>query len=180
MKKVHFITVKRLQRSVYKVQAELRRHGFWDKKLAEVQVYLGAIGGAYGWQEYGGSGDIVVPSISASKIADLFRHRYTGLSDVLRHEFGHAVADIHRGLIHSKRLGFEKAFWALPGDEMTVQFDPEIHVTRYAATAASEDYAEVFMFYLKHGGRLPKRFDTKWIRKKWRFVERLGKRIGGR
>ena len=180
MNKVHLVTLSRLQRANYKVCRELQAHGYWDEKLAAVQVRLGVIGSPYGWQDYGGSGDIVIPAVSFSKIGDLFKRRYTSLVDVLRHEYGHAVADTHRRLMHRRSLGFEKAFWAPHSDETIVQYDPEIHVSEYAATNAAEDFSETFMRYLKHNGRLPTRFNTRFIRAKWRFIRRLGKEIGKR
>ena len=95
--------------------------------------------------------------------------------DVLRHEYGHAFADVNRRRVESKR--FEKAFgW--PHDveyEEGFEHDPEYHVTPYAAASTGEDFAEVFWLYLKHKGKLPCRLDTAPIRRKWKFVEELRK-----
>ncbi len=46
-------------------------------------------------------------------------------------------------------------------------------MSEYAATAPAEDFAEVFMLYVKHSGVLPARNDTPAIRRKWRFVGQL-------
>ncbi len=102
MKKIHIVSLKRLRSACYRVRRELAFHGFMDDKLVAVPVYLGAVGGPYGWQNYGGDGSIVIPAVSLSKIGDLFKRRYTGLCDTLRHEMGHALSDTHRGLFRRK------------------------------------------------------------------------------
>ena len=50
-------------------------------------------------------------------------------------------------------------------------------MSTYAATYLSEDFAEVFMLWLKHGGRLPRRLDTPGIRKRWQFVDELSEAV---
>ena len=178
MKRINIVTLSRLRRAVRAVRRELREHGFLSAAVAQVEVYLVPLGGAYGWQDFGGDSGIYVPAVSLSKLGDLLRGRYTSLRDVVRHEYGHCVADLHHGLIRQHR--FITAFWAPHGDETPVRFDPEIHVTEYAAKNTSEDWCETFMVYLRHGGRLPVKFDTATIRAKWEFVRWVGKRIGGR
>jgi hypothetical protein len=70
-----------------------------------------------------------------------------------------------------RAFGYPHVWWN--GYEM--EFDPEHHVTEYAASAPGEDFAEVFWLYLKHRGKLPNRLDTPPIRKKWEFVGNLRK-----
>ena len=54
------------------------------------------------------------------------------------------------------------------------RYDPSEHLTSYASSCASEDFAEVFAFFLRHKGRLPMRLrGRKVITGKWRFVEAL-------
>jgi hypothetical protein len=145
-------------------------------------VYLEIVSSAYGYQWYGDRedgkhcGDIILPRISGSRWADFFLGRpFTAPADVLRHEYGHAFADVNRRRIETKK--FEKAFgyphewW----DDYVMEYDPYFHVTKYAATAPGEDFAEVFWFYLKHKGKLPKKLDTSAIRRKWEFVDSLRK-----
>ena len=158
MNKVHIVTLRRLERALNRVIPELERHGFWDDRMDDVDVCLVGVRSAYGYQDYGGSGEIWIPAVSLSKIADRFTGRYTALADVLRHEYGHAFADTHRGLM--RRRSFRQAFWTTIGDDDPMRYDPDFHVTPYAATNAGEDFAETFMLYLKHGGRLPKKLDT--------------------
>ena len=93
------------------------------------------------------------------------------LRDLLRHEYGHAVADTNRALIRSRR--FADAFGTPHDSEIPNDYSPDEHVTEYASTDACEDFAEVFRFYLKHSGKIPMRYETRIIRGKWRFVDRL-------
>lgn len=170
--RLRIVTLCQLSRSLARVRRELEAHGFWDQPLASIGVFLVPVGKAYGWQWYGSTGEIGIPAVSLCRLGDLFGRRYTPLADVLRHEHGHALADTHRGLFRSTQ--FRSAFGAAHESETAFEFDPEFHVSAYAATNASEDFAETFMLYLKHGGRLPACIDTRYIRAKWKFVERLG------
>jgi len=157
------------------VEAELRRSGFFDARVGQIAVQLVALGVAYGWQDYRGSGTISVPRVSWPKLCNLLEHEYVSLRDVLRHEYGHAVADTHQHLIRTPEFALafgDSHHWATSND-----YDPEVFVTTYAATATGEDFAETFMYFLKHGGKLPARFGTSAIRKKWRFVKWLGQQI---
>jgi len=179
-KKIHVVTEERLARAVRSVRRELVDLGFWDDAVADIDVYLLPVGYAYGWQWHGDGGDIEIPRYSASRLIDRLGLGigYLPLVMVLRHEYGHAVADTHRHLVETKR--FEDAFWADYHDDTVADFDPEIYVTPYAAWNCQEDFAETFAEFLKRGGRLPAKFDTATIRTKWAFVRWLGKRIGGR
>ncbi|NMB74748.1 MAG: hypothetical protein GYA21_06415 [Myxococcales bacterium] len=172
MPKMRIITLSRLNRAVSRVQDELIRHGFWDDTLSDVDVYLVPLGTALGWQLNDGSGEIRIPLASLSRLGEVFRGCYTPLADVLRHEYGHAIADTHRGLFRARR--FSSAFGATYQNDTEWEFDPECHVSEYAAKSACEDFAEVFMLFLRHRGRLPQKFDTPTIRDKWKFVRELG------
>lgn len=169
---MHIVTLRQLSSATCDVGRELDRLGFYDAPVCGVDVYLVALGVAYGWQGYGGNGEIHVPRISWSRLSHLFSGGYTSLRDVLRHEYAHAVADTHRGLIRSER--FAQAFGATHSWNSEWEYDPEHHVTSYAATATAEDFAETFMVYLRHGGRLPAHYDTIPIRRKWKFIRALG------
>ena len=157
------------------IAAELLKFGFLDARVGQIAVKLVPLGVAYGWQDYRGSGTISVPRVSWPKLCNLLEHEYVSLRDVLRHEYGHAVADTHQPLIRTPEFAFafgDSHHWATSSD-----YDPEVFVTTYAATATGEDFAETFMYFLKHKGRLPARFSTPAIRKKWQFVRRLGAQI---
>lgn len=172
---MNIITLKRLNKGLFQVQSELERAGFYDEALQKVDVFLVPFGKAYGWQYYGTTGEIHIPAISFSKLKDVWNGNYTSLRDVLRHEYGHAVADTHRGLMRS--LQFTRAFGASQGASIEWEFDPEFHVSEYAATSPLEDFAETFMFFLRHGGKLPSSLRTPAIQAKWTFIRKLGSTI---
>ena len=170
------ITMPRLQSALDDVMDELDELGLWNERLAKVDVYLTWVGSAYGWQLYRGSGHIEIPALSLSRLSEMFLSggRMT-LRDLLRHEYGHAVADTNRALIRSRR--FADAFGTPHDSEIPSDYSEDEHVTAYAAEDSSEDFAEVFMFYLKHSGKIPSRFETRQIKLKWQFVDRLCQRI---
>ena len=170
------ITMPRLQSALDDVMDELDELGLWNERLAKVDVYLTWVGSAYGWQLYRGSGHIEIPVLSLSRLSESFLSggRMT-LRDLLRHEYGHAVADTNRALIRSRR--FAAAFGTPHDSEMPSDYSEDEHVTAYAAEDSSEDFAEVFRYHLKHSGNLPRRFQTPVIRRKWFFVSRLINKI---
>lgn len=166
------VDIERLNRDVYHVNSELESHGMWTEKVADIDVCLVPIGYAYGWQWYGGSGNIHIPRFSLCQLYDFWRDVYTSLKSVLRHEYGHVVADLYPKFVDSK--AFEKAFAGNHEDRKSAQpYDEKLYVTEYAATRPSEDFAEVFGLYLKHKGKIPKKFNHKCIAAKWRFVGKL-------
>ena len=168
---MHYITKSHLDRANLTVTGELDAMGFYDERVHRVDVYRAPVGYAYGWHYYGSSGEINIPAVSLSRLYNLFEGTYTSLRDILRHEYAHAVADTHRGLIRSRR--FADAFGAHHTWDFGWEYDDYYHVTSYAATAPAEDFAEVFMLYLKHGGRMPSRFAHTAVSKKWSFVKDL-------
>lgn len=66
-------------------------------------------------------------------------------------------------------LSFLGAAW----EHHEMEYDPEEHITEYAATDPMEDFAENFWLYLKHKGALPRKHDTSTIRRRWKFIEGL-------
>lgn len=166
-----------------RVWRELDALGFGCPRLETCQVYLGIVDAAYGYQWFGdrlegrACGDIVLPRVALCHWLDYFKERpKVSALDILRHEYGHAYADVNRRRIETQR--FEKAFGAPHDVEYAggFEYDPEYHITEYAATSTGEDFAEVFWLYLKHNGKLPRRVDTVPIRRKWKFIEALRKR----
>jgi hypothetical protein len=97
--------------------------------------------------------------------------------DVLRHEAGHALAHYYPQRIR-RAAGFRRVFGGTydqsgPASE---EFRRSC-VSDYAATSPCEDFAETFMFYMKHRGRMPKRFRGIRLVAKWAFIQRLLERI---
>lgn len=176
MKRIDIVSLGQLNRALARVHGELDGHGFWTEELHGIDVYLVPVGwNAYGWQYYRGSGDINIPAVSMVGLKDWWRGSYVSLSDVLRHEYAHAIAHCNRGLMRSRR--FTEVFEAPHDSDIEFEHDPALHVTAYAATSPCEDFAETLMLYLRHEGRLPARFRTKAIGAKWRFIRELGRRI---
>ncbi len=172
---MHFVTLARLNRANSAVVSELEAHGFYDGAVQAVDTCLVPVGLAHGWQWYGGTGEINIPCVSLSRLSHLWTGGYTSLRDVLRHEFAHAIADTHRGLFRS--AFFSDSFGAAHHWDFEWEYDPEHHVSEYAATAPAEDFAETFMLYLRHGGVLRARHATMPIKRKWKFIRRLSDAI---
>lgn len=119
----------------------------------------------------------IMPKRALSLLGESFTGR-ASLRDVLRHEYGHAVAHWYSGLIQrSSRFSetFGGSYWR---ENHRDAEDPDDFVSDYAMTKPMEDFAETFMFYLRHDGELPSRFKVPAIKKKWSFIRDLGKRIG--
>jgi len=166
------VTLDRLNRSLARVVRELDQHGLWNHRLNAIEVRIVPYSwDCYGWQWYGSSGDICIPAVSMARIGDWFRGSYKSLADVLRYEYGHALADTHRGLFRSSR--FRKVFHASHEDESAFEHDAEYHFSAYAATNASEDFAETFMHYLRHRGQLPAWHRAPVKAAKWQFITEL-------
>ena len=171
------VTLTRLNRALADVIRDFEYLGIWNEQLYSVEVFLVPVGYAYGWKWSGAEGHIDMPAVSISRLgAVMGLYSGVGLRDILRHEYGHVVADLYPKLSRSK--AFRQAFGASYGrEERIAPYDPEKHVTKYASTEPAEDFSEVWMFHIKYGGRLPARFDTPAIRRKWKYVDRVVRTI---
>ena len=100
--------------------------------------------------------------------------RQASIDDVLRHEFGHALADLYPGALKKGgvfRAAFGGSYGPTPAEERGVKGWEERYVSEYATKATAEDFAETFMLFVKHKGKIPARFAKKpAIRKKWQAV----------
>jgi hypothetical protein len=166
------VTLAQLNRALARVTRELDAQGLWNDRVAAADVRLVPVGRRYGWQWYGGTGAIDIPAVSMNRLWDLLVGRYTSLAGILRHEYAHVIADTHRGLMRSRR--FRDVFDAAHGDESPFVHDPELHVSKYAASMAAEDFAETFRLWLRHRGVMPTRFvGLPAIEAKWQFIGAL-------
>ena len=172
---MHIVNQSQLDRANYAVTCELDAHGLFDERVQAIDTHLVVFGTAYGWHWYGSTGDINIPRVSLARLSHIFKGGYTSLRDVLRHEFAHAIADTHRGLLRS--AFFSDSFGAAHHWDFEWEYDPEHHVSEYAATAPAEDFAETFMLYLRHGGALPAGHASTSIKRKWRFIKRLSQAV---
>lgn len=119
----------------------------------------------------------MAPKRVLSILGDLFEAR-TSLRDVIRHEYGHAVAHYYPGLIQ-KSSRFKEVFGGNYWAKAHSRSEHDEFVSEYASTMPMEDFAETFMVYLRHRGELPTRFRVPAIRKKWSFIRDLGKAVRG-
>ena len=101
--------------------------------------------------------------------------------DIFRHEFGHALADRYPAAL-KKGASFRKAFGGAYGDKPAKGTSPSDWegrcVSAYAATATQEDFAETFMFFVKHKGKMPAKFARHpAIAGKWKAVAEIVRRV---
>ena len=101
--------------------------------------------------------------------------------DVFRHEFGHALADLYPRALSKGGL-FRAAFGGIygedPAEERGVDGWEDRYVSEYATSATQEDFAETFMLFVKHKGKMPRKFAGKpAIAKKWKAVAEIVKRV---
>ena len=175
MGKKRIVTMARLNRVIRAVESELRHWNLWHPGLENIEVYLVPVGSAYGWQMYGTTGHIYIPAVSACHVRDWVTGRYVYLLDVVRHEYAHAFAYVNHGGVTTR--DFRRAFGASHDSFRRLgPYDPQRHITPYAATNTCEDFADTWTVFLKARGRLPRQFDTPAIRRKWEFIRGLTRR----
>ncbi len=162
------VTPKSLDSAMSTVTRELDALGLFDDHLRSVEVRLAPFApDCLGWWD----GEIRIPAVSLLRLGEWFGYTRSSLRDVLRHEYGHALADTHPALVRSWR--FVEAFGAPHYAEVGWEYDPEHHVSPYASTLPMEDFAETFSIFVRRRGELPPHIDTAPKRRKWRFVRQL-------
>ena len=101
--------------------------------------------------------------------------------DVIRHEFGHALADLYPRALSKGglfRAAFGGTYGPTPAEERGVEGWEERYVSEYATSATQEDFAETFMLFVKYKGKIPAQFKGKpVIAKKWKAVAEIVKRV---
>jgi len=170
----HLITFDELDRANQQVMAEMDSLGLWHPRLDSVDVWhVPASFSCYGWFRV--KGDIYIPALAGAQLSDLLLGYHTRLTDVLRHEWAHALADRRPGLV--KTSSFRETFGgSYLSTRPVTSYDPDEHLTPYAATSVCEDFAETFHYYIRHKGRLPVWLQRKAaIVRKWRFVEAMAR-----
>lgn len=178
MGRVNFVTMTSLNRALSTVIDDLDWAGIWDdlepvdvmlvpSTLDDVINILPWKWGDSSWGCY--DGNIYIPAVTVSRLASYFNgHPNASLTDTLRHEYGHALVESHRGLFRSRR--FRDLFGASIDDDTEFEYDPDFHVSGYAATNVEEEFCENFMFYLKHHGRPPRHMRKPYMKDVWRFI----------
>lgn len=173
-KLVELITRQTLSVVANVVKDELAHHGLWGRiRRADViwcavpQWPLAMLGffihRAHPLAQVVGyvPGHIYIPAMS------LFQRR---LSNVLRHEYAHALAHYYPAIKRS--ADFRAAFGGFYGQDAIRAALRSDCVSRYAMTEPMEDFAETFMLFLKRGGKAPKRMSKRLFRK-WDYVAHL-------
>lgn len=171
----HLIAFDELDRANQQVTREMENLGLWHHRLDTVVVWhVPASFSCYGWFQE--EGDIYIPALTGAGLSDLLLGYHTRLTDVLRHEWAHALADRRPSLVKSRR--FRETFGgSYQSTEPVGDYDSDVHLTPYAASSPCEDFAETFHYFLRHKGRLPVRLQGKpAIVRKWRFLESLARR----
>ena len=184
-----FTSYEHVNTAYNKVRMELWNLGvLWDgSKLEQVPcIYdpispVAALSGTMGWYDEN-SKDITFPSVYLP-IAALWCDLGVKANalDVFRHEFAHALAHRYPGALRDSDL-FLRAFGGPYGKRPARGTDPDDWedrcVTAYAATRTQEDFAETFMLFVKHKGKIPAKSAKKLaIRKKWKAVAEIVKRV---
>lgn len=185
-----FLGLEVLTRAFNRVRRELSSMGilFDGSRLDGVECYLACLPrnvfnreewGCYLAQGFCDCGVIFVPNVDFAA----FNGGRRILADVLRHEFGHALVDLYgKSLGEDFTVLFAKAFGGPYGARLRPKKEQASwegkYVSAYAATATREDFAETFMLFMKHKGKMPARFCGKRaVEMKWNAVAKIVKSI---
>ena len=182
-----YTSFKEVKRAYDKVRKELIGLGvLWDgSKLDAVECIYEPLQwrGLISWMGFYDFDDrnIHFPAIYNGLALDFRWYDKNSALDVMRHEFGHALAHRYPTTLRKGDL-FHLAFGGPYGKRPARGTDPDDWdgrcVTPYAATATREDFAETFMLFIKHKGQIPAKFAKRpVIRKKWKAVAEIVKRV---
>ena len=182
MKKV-YVSFGEMEKAFNRVRRELEGQGllFAGSRLDKVDCYyeglsFGGLAGCVGimgfYNPKKSDKAIHIPAVFPMALFPWWDGRE--ILDVIRHEFGHALADRFRKLFRGAI--FKEAFGGGYGEKKVFDgYEWERGcVSAYAATSTREDFAETFMLYMKHKGKLPARYRGKRaVEKKWKAVARI-------
>ncbi len=152
------------------VRRELKSYGCWTNQVSNLRIYQIPFSLAYGFQKYKQSGDIVIPQVSLARMWDNFcGEDYISIRDIIRHEYAHGIAHCHPKMVDTGV--FKQTFGDNHDSNQSSPYDPDVHVSCYATKNPCEDFAEVFMYFFKHNGKIPRAFaGLPAIEKKWMFI----------
>ena len=183
-----YLSEESLKSEFYKVRWESREMGLLadGSKLDNVKIIRetftwdglgGMFGGAYGFYHFDDQ-NIHIPTIRTAVLDPRYPERR--MVDILRHEFGHALSDKYSRFFNDDV--FIEAFGDVCGDSVVAkEGDERNYVSDYARTNPSEDFAETFMLYMKHKGKLPKEFSRrKAIKAKWAAVKEICEKVAAK
>ena len=164
-----------LERALEVAIRDFELSGLYTRSVHEVPVRLVGIRWAHGC--YSPSFGISVPAISIQALLDSGPR--VSLTDVLRHELAHALADRHPGLVQTR--DFREVFGGSYEDEWSEsplgQGDTRMFVTDYATTSPAEDFAETTMVYARCQGRIGRYRHRPGVHQGLLFVRSLAERL---
>lgn len=171
--------------SFNKVRRELYKLEIFTDKIDSVEVEwqqlaVGALINLKYWTLEGLGSPSVMGFCTTNNIIYIpeFAVRNDSVLNVLRHEFGHAYANAYPRIFSS--MDFKNAFGGKYGNEVVYDTEnwKEYCVSEYAASCVQEDFAETFMYYLKHKGNIPVKYKrNRYIQNKWSFISSLKYKI---
>lgn len=182
------ITIPQLQRALRGVQQELVDLGFWTRRMETVEIVtvLDPFTPGYYWDGKPNLGMQLLDYREGVIYISEVETEPRWLRDVLRHEYGHALAHRHPGFVRRNR-SFVEAFGGRYDSEEPIRddIDPDRHdtaefITWYAATAPAEDFAETFMTFLRCKGKCARYKRRKAVYRKLRWVEQLRRKCANR
>ena len=181
-----YTSFKDVTKAYNKVRGELIHRGIlWrDSRLDKVPcLYVTIPLEAFvkGWMGYWDPDEKVINFPSVYLPIPYLRGLKDSADMVLRHEFGHALADLYPEVLKKGRL-FVSAFGGAYGSNPAKGSDPADWegrcVSKYAATATQEDFAETFMLFVKQKGKIPAKYAKRpAIVKKWEAVREIVCRV---
>ncbi len=167
------LELKTLERAVAKVRQEFSDLGILTTKIDDININM--LMGFYGAIHAIVKDRIFSPIVMGYYNGDInipeYCYRPDSISNVLRHEYGHAFAEQHPAPFKSR--SFISAFGGkYTSGVKTEMQSPDRCITNYAATDIAEDFAETFMFYIKYKGKLPKKYSkNEFIQRKWEATD---------
>ena len=185
MRKGETVTLNQVSAAALAVQTELGSVGLWSEacRLPQTEAiwcYLpqvvasnavgffwdGESSTVWKWLGYE-PGNIYIPQWVLSQ--GPWGQDRGSLRDILRHEYGHALAWHYPALVRRSRR-FVEAFGSRYDDPEPGVGPRSAFVSYYASTMPAEDFAETFAVWLRRGGRCPEHYRNRALRRKWAFV----------
>jgi hypothetical protein len=167
------MTIDTLTRSLGEVHDELYRLGFLTDKMHDVDAYLVWWGVNFG---YYWNGDIYIVQHLGLDILGFGSRNSNTCRDTVRHEFGHALWDVHWRVL--RKLGVQSTFD--PDRKCSDPNCPTCILTEYGRTDPAEDFCETFSVLVRRAGRFPKSIKCQVIKDKWRFLRDVGQSLNNR
>ena len=163
------VTQGQLEKGAEIVRKELKRLGFWTKKLEQVRVKRIPFSKFY--DGFYLDGVIMIPKIKLYPPYKMLRYS-DSLVHTLHHEYEHALAELHSGIV--RKLRFAEVFGAgYENRSYGFVYDLKHHVSEYASSFACENFSETFSLFIRMKSVLPNWAKFPAIRRKRKFIEHV-------